>query len=165
MNYCKKYIGLTCLCFSTIDPMKHLLEEVGWNGDKTPKARKALSELKRVLTEFNDYPFIISLKTAENFKDSILNLNIGYASDDVTVFIDCREPIEIEKFHQAGARTILITRPNMDNQHQEYSNPSDKNVNDFKYDIVIKNNGSKEDFERKIRSFVKNEQIYVSKWN
>ena len=52
----------------------------------------------------------------------------------------------------------------MDLEHQDYSNDSDKNVNDFKYDIVIHNDGSKSDFEKKIRSFVKREKIYVCKW-
>lgn len=165
MDYCKKYIGLTCLCFSTIDPMKHLLEEVGWDGEKTQKARKALSEMKKILTEFNDYPFQISLKTAKDFAKSIENLGIGYNESEITVFIDCREPSEIKKFHDAGARAILITRPNMDSEHQDYSNDSDKNVNDFKYDIIIHNDGSKSDFEKKIRSFVKREKIYVCKWH
>ena len=165
MDYCKKYIGLTCMTFSTIDPIKQLLKEVGWDGEKTPKARKALSDIKKILTEFNNYPFTISLKIAKTFASSLENLGIGYTEDEATIFIDCREPSEIEKFKQAGARTILITRPNMDLNHQEYSNESDIHVNDYDYDITINNNGSKTDFEKKIRSFVKREKIYVCKWD
>lgn len=165
MDYCKKYIGLTCMTFSTIDPIKQLLKEVGWDGEKTPKARKALSDIKKILTEFNNYPFTISLKIAKTFASSLENLGIGYTENEATIFIDCREPSEIEKFKQAGARTILITRPNMDLNHQEYSNESDIHVNDYDYDITINNNGSKTDFEKKIRSFVKREKIYVCKWD
>ena len=153
------------MTFSTIDPIKQLLKEVGWDGEKTPKARKALSDIKKILTEFNNYPFTISLKIAKTFASSLENLGIGYTENEATIFIDCREPSEIEKFKQAGARTILITRPNMDLNHREYSNETDIHVNDYDYDITINNNGSKTDFEKKIRSFVKREKIYVCKWD
>ena len=41
---------------STVDYVKEIATECGWDGTKTPENRKFLSDLKRVLTEWNEKP-------------------------------------------------------------------------------------------------------------
>lgn len=44
--------------YSTVDYIKTIAASAfGWNGEKTPRARKFLSDLKDLLTEWNDIPF------------------------------------------------------------------------------------------------------------
>ena len=40
---------------STIDPIKKIASYVGWDNKKTSKNRKFLSDLKDLMTEYNDY--------------------------------------------------------------------------------------------------------------
>ena len=42
--------------FSTVDKIKEIARDFGWDGEKTPKARKFLSDLKDVFTDWNDLP-------------------------------------------------------------------------------------------------------------
>ena len=41
---------------SSIDPIKEIAAMTGWAGEKTDKARKFLSDLKRLTVDYNDYP-------------------------------------------------------------------------------------------------------------
>jgi len=59
-NLFKKNYQYKCYNWSTIDKVKKISEHnFGWNGDKTDEARKFLSEIKRIWTEFNNGPFIV----------------------------------------------------------------------------------------------------------
>ena len=41
---------------SSIDPVKKLAKEAGWNGTKDERSRKFLSDLKKLCTEYNNLP-------------------------------------------------------------------------------------------------------------
>ena len=41
---------------SSIDPIKRIARENGWNGEKDLKSRKFLADLKQLFTEYNDLP-------------------------------------------------------------------------------------------------------------
>ena len=41
---------------STIEGVKSIAKQFGWNGEKELKDRKMLSDLKDLLTRYNDYP-------------------------------------------------------------------------------------------------------------
>ena len=41
---------------SSITPIKEIAKMCGWNGEKTDKARKFLSDLKALSIEYNDFP-------------------------------------------------------------------------------------------------------------
>ena len=41
---------------SSITPIKEIASQHGWQGEKTPEARRFLAELKRVFVEYNDLP-------------------------------------------------------------------------------------------------------------
>ena len=43
---------------SSITPIKEIASMCGWRGEKDDKARKFLSDLKRLTVEYNDYPTV-----------------------------------------------------------------------------------------------------------
>ena len=87
---------------SSITPVKKIAADCGWNGEKDDKARKFLSDLKRVLVEYNDYPTAWALSEYKKF----------LSSDDEVMFVHIREGEEIEKFVKAtcgAAKTLLVS--------------------------------------------------------
>ena len=57
-EFCKDYRGNYIASISTVDYIKEIASNVGWDGKKTPEARKFLSDLKDLTTEFNIIEFI-----------------------------------------------------------------------------------------------------------
>ena len=137
-----------CSIISTIDPIKERAFLFGWNGEKDAKGRKLLSDLKRAWVEYGDQPYTW-LKEIFKFAH--------YARIDA-IFIDCREPDEIKEIcKRFGAKSLIIRRATAENS--ETSNDSDKNVLNYDYDIVIKNNGSKYELAIAAEDFVEKEEI------
>ncbi len=117
---------------SSIDPIKRIASENGWNGEKTPEARRFLSELKRVFTEFNDLPFNYTLDRYREF--------LTY--DDELFFVHIREPHEIKKFIESaeaigGKVHALLIRS--ERAAANYGNASDDGVENYPYDFIYQN--------------------------
>jgi hypothetical protein len=113
---------------STVDFVKEIAYACGWDGSKTLENRKFLSDLKSLLTDWNDVPNAIIEKHVQTLPDSF----------DWIVFVDCREPVEIQKLKERlNATTILIRRPQVEDN--ETSNDSDAKVFDYDYDLNIYN--------------------------
>ena len=145
VSFCQKHL-LWCLNTSTVDFVKEVAAMCGWDGTKTPENRAFLSDLKDLLTRWQDIPF----KKVEKRINSYVSEAESYdfSSDDVLCFIHCREPQEIQKFvDKLGAKTLLIRRPAVEALMQ--SNHADANVLEYNYDYVIRNDGSLEQLELK----------------
>ena len=57
VTMCKEILGAEYVCnVSTVDFVKEVAEFCGWDGTKTPENRKFLSDLKDLLTDWNDIP-------------------------------------------------------------------------------------------------------------
>lgn len=131
--------------FSTVDPIKAMLLTYGWDGNKTPKSRKAMAEIKQICVKYN---FI------ESYIDKIIN--DGYEED--VIFIFSREPKEIKEIkEQYGAKTIFIKRT--PTNFLDLSNDSDKNVENFDYDFYIDNTGDFNQLDEQILIFLKKEKL------
>ena len=116
---------------STVDYVKKVATMCGWNGEKTPKNRKFLSDLKDLLTEWDDVPFKRILSRVKTRAQ-----NTGHI--DWILFVDCREPAEIQKLKERlNATTVLIRRPSVENN--ETSNHADAEVFNYEYDLNIYN--------------------------
>lgn len=143
--------------FSSIDLIKELgslqiyknvqglewLADYGWQGKKTEKDRKFLSQLKSAWEDYNNLPMIATEKAVDTFMDSEKEL----------MFIHIREPKNIEqtiKTLGGGVSTLLIKRENYENI---CSNESDKNVDNYNYDYTIYNT-SLEELERQAKFFI-----------
>lgn len=133
---------------SMIDAVKTAARAFDWNHhDKTDRARKFLSDLKDVWTEFNDGPYetikwrIETIKNLEEMKNQ--------DSQDLIVFVDAREPDDIERLvNDYNAFTILIRRPGVERTH---GNHADDCVEDWGYDMIYDNEGNLEDMEVEAR--------------
>ena len=140
-----KYLNeiIPTLKYSSIDKVKDIAKLCGWNGGKSEKDRKFLSDLKLLTTDYSNMPF-------EAIRDKVDD----FLTDDkhLIMLIDIREPAEIDKAKSAfEAKTILIENNNVKIIN---SNMADANVFNYTYDYVVKNNGSLEEFKENVKKFV-----------
>lgn len=140
VDICSKYKKV--YNFSSIDSVKEIARIIGWNGSKSDKDRKFLSDLKKLTTDYNDFAF-------NSIKDAI---NIFNKSNDELMFIHIREPEEIKKVvDKFKVKTLLIKRQN---QELIETNSSDANVDDYNYDYIIINT-TLDEYENKAVNFIK----------
>ena len=129
---------------STVDKVKEVAKIAGWNGEKDDKGRRFLADIKDAMDAYDN----LSWKNV----DKIIEEDPNYI-----YFINARSNYDIDYFKQRwNAKTILIERPGTP---LIFSNHADAGVYDYKYDIVIKNNGNIDDFKNKAKSFLISEKI------
>ena len=151
VTFCKKHYNW-CLNLSTVDFVKEIAAMCGWDGTKTPNNRKFLSDLKDLLTNWNDVPYQKIKREIELFKREMKNYNFDPDEEGI-IFIHCREPKEISRFvEEMGAYSLLIRRP--EEETEEQSNHSDSQVFDFDYEFIIHNDGTLEELEGKTVTFL-----------
>lgn len=130
---------------SSIDLVKEYASNMRWTGSKTPRDRKFLSDLKDLLTRYNDYPFRDICQKVLLFRDSDVD-------DNEFLFIHIREPEEIERAkNEFNAHTILVVN---DNVLGIFSNHADARVLEYNYDYVVDNSGTLEELEDTAKCFV-----------
>ena len=145
---------------STVDVVKQIACYCGWDGTKNLQNRKFLSDLKDLLTEWNDIPY--KKVTDEIQKVLKTYKTLGVDTDKLIFFIHCREPKEIQKFvDRMGAKALIVRR--LEAEEQKQSNHADSNVFNYDYDYVICNNGTKEDLFDESKRFL--EKIKTENWN
>ena len=114
---------------STVDPIKEFLEIYGVK-QKTDKSRKLMSDIKNLLDEYDN---LTSKEILQYLGDSELEL----------VFIDCREPLNIdylknelsEIYGRNNVKTILMIRPS--HNITDCEKDDFKFVSNYKYDYVF----------------------------
>ena len=152
VNFCLEELGAFGKLISTVDFVKKIATECGWDGTKDLKNRKFLSDLKDLLTNWGDVPYKKTLQEINMFK---FDLDCWDASDKGVVFIMCREPKEIERFErELNAKSLLIRRASVEFEQQ--SNHADSEVLNHKYDYIIENNGTVDELKEKAKEFLKN---------
>ncbi len=137
---------------SSITPIKEIARMAGWNGEKDPKSRKMLADLKELFTEYNDLPTKYILSELDKF----------LASDNEILFVHIREGSEIAKFVEAASKrcrtvSLLVKRLTKDYENGALGNASDDNVEDFNYDYTFINDApTLEELAKKVEDFFKN---------
>ena len=124
---------------SSITPIKEIATECGWSGEKSDKARKFLSDLKRLTIDYNDFPTVWATRQYEDF----------LKSDEELMFLHIREPEEIEKFVKAtsGEAKTLLIRGGERMSKTAYGNVSDDCVEEYNYDYYFTNDKTLEEAE------------------
>lgn len=129
---------------SSIEWVKDIATYAGWNGEKTDKNRKFLCDLKKALTDWDD-AILKQLTKEVNY--------YHYQLENTVIFIDIREPVEIEKAKKAfNATTLVISRPQVESN--QWSNPSDMNVFEYDYDYYLLNDKGLSELEVAVEKFI-----------
>ena len=132
--------------YSAITPIKVAAAVIGWEGEKTEKDRKMLSDLKDICIRYNNLPFkYMSEKLEETTVYKI----------DVVIF-HIREPQEIAKFRQyviAQGHTCKTLLIRSERAQQSYGNHADDDVENYPYDMVYQNDGTLENLDRDFMAF------------
>lgn len=134
--------GHKALQFSSVDRVKNIARQIGWNGQKDEKSRKFLSDLKILCSDFCDMPF-----------KSMMDVNSDFQKRKQyeMIFFHIREPEEIARAVRVfGAKTILMERSNVPHI---ISNMADGGVYNYSYDITIHNDGDISDLKSKAEKF------------
>lgn len=135
--------------YSSVTKIKEIAKIIGWNGEKTEKDRKFLSDLKLLTTNYNNMPLNDMKRFADNFMSYEAKL-------PRILFLHIREPEEIEKavneFKEYNAKTVLVKR---DSVKHITSNMADENVFNYDYDIIINNDGTTDELKDKAKCFMK----------
>lgn len=116
---------------SAITPIKNIAKLGGWNGEKDEKARKLLSDLKRIFIEYNDLPSTYLLDEFNKFMND---------DEAEILFMHIREGSEIDKIKKLIACpcvTLLIERPSITSII--FGNASDDEVTNYIYDYIYMN--------------------------
>lgn len=133
----------TVINFSSVDKVKEIAEQIGWNGKKSEIDRKFISDLKILTSEYCDMPFeSMKSKVYEFMKDE----------ESILLFLHIREPEEITRaVKEFSAKTVLVIRNSV---KHIVSNMADENVFNYNYDFIIDNSGTKEELNNKAKDFV-----------
>ena len=133
---------------SSITPIKELAAQVGWQGEKTDRARKFLSDLKALAIAYNDFPTAWAREQYRLFLEG----------DEQIMFVHIREGEEIRKFVDAtGGRAItLLVRGGHRFHHRggAYGNAADDDVEKYRYDHVVYNDHPLSETERVFVAFL-----------
>lgn len=152
VSYCLDELGEFGHSISTVDLIKDVAKYCGWNGEKTLKDRKFLSNLKDLLTEWNDVPYQSIRRDIA--KIYLIAEQYGLDHNKFVIFIHCREPEEIQRFvEDYGATTILLRRPDVEGNIQ--SNHADTNVFNYNYDFEIQNDKGLDELRDAAKTFLK----------
>lgn len=132
------------LNISAIDPIKKIAFQNGYDGGKSDKDRKFLSDLKKAFIEYNDLPNKYLIEKYHEF------LMSDYFE---VLFVHIREPEEIDKFKELVplAKTLLIYT----NDDKVFNNDSDNNVEDYNYDFKYDNSHDLCTLEESKKCFLK----------
>ena len=137
---------------SSITPIKELATQAGWDGNKDPKSRKMLADLKQLFVEYNDLCNNYVVGQVKEFA----------ACDEEIMFVHIRECDEIRKFMSScsgisGVTCVsLLVRRTTDGYGKELlGNSADDDVEKMTYDFVYENNKTLEELPEDFDIFLK----------
>lgn len=135
-------MGDACSKYSMVSRVKEIATYAGWDGGKTDKDRKFLSDLKIALTEWADIP-------RKSVKEEIEKAD---TNGNFYIFIDAREPDDIDwlkEIFPGQVTTVLVDRE----INRKYGNIADDGVLNYQYDLCIKNTGTLDDLKASAETF------------
>ena len=134
--------------YSSVTKIKEIASMCGWDGGKTEKDRKFLSDLKVLTTKYSDLAF-------KDIKNTV-NWFMSESPCEV-LLIDIREPVEIHRAkREFGAKAILIENNRVP---VITTNMADAGVFDYEYDYILENNGTLDEFRETVRRFAEEEGL------
>ena len=139
---------------SMVDYVKKIAKTIGWDGKKNAKGRKFLADLKQAIEGY-DKNIIYNQIDSDMYYYSHSWLAHGAP---VIFFINARNPADISYLvKKYNAISLFIDNPNVP---MVESNPEDKDVENYRYDVTIVNDGTIEELEAKAEKFL--EELYLN---
>lgn len=134
---------------SAITPIKEIARNYGWNGEKDSRARKFLSDLKKVFIDYNDMPTKYLYGEYKAFLEG----------EEELLFVHIREKEEIDKFKALVGEacvTLLVEREGRGTKGHRggWGNASDDEVKKYKYDYYYTNNKPLSEAEKDFVSLI-----------
>ena len=146
-GYCDDDESANTLIISSIDPLKEMLTQLGWDGTKTDKIRDMLMDMKQLWVQNQDGPTMFLF-------NNILEFHKACTGEDNIVFVHIREPEEIKKlvntltgFESMGIDVIsllIIRKGGEDTPNQPAGtrrSDDEALINSYEYDVTINNDG------------------------
>ncbi len=130
---------------SSITPIKAIAAANGWNGEKTPEARRFLADLKEAFIRYNDLPTRYLLEQYREF----------LAGSERIMFAHIRETGEIEKLKRLVAGpcvTLLVRRGSQ--VPAAWGNQADDETEAYDYDYIYENDLPLEQAEADFLTFL-----------
>ena len=146
-GYCDDDESANTLIISSVDPLKEMLTQLGWDGTKTDKIRDMLMDMKQLWVQNQDGPTMFLF-------NNILEFHKACTGEDNIVFVHIREPEEIKKlvnaltgFESMGIDAIsllVIQGSGEDTPNQPAGtrrSDDEALINSYEYDVTINNDG------------------------
>lgn len=146
-GYCDDDESANTLIISSVDPLKEMLTQLGWDGTKTDKIRDMLMDMKQLWVQNQDGPTMFLF-------NNILEFHKACTGEDNIVFVHIREPEEIKKlvntltgFESMGIDVIsllIIRKGGEDTPNQPAGtrrSDDEALINSYEYDVTINNDG------------------------
>lgn len=144
-GYCDDDESANTLIISSVDPLKEMLTQLGWDGTKTDKIRDMLMDMKQLWVQNQDGPTMFLF-------NNILEFHKACTGEDNIVFVHIREPEEIKKlvnaltgFESMGIDVIsllVIRKGGEDTPNQPAEtrrSDGEALINSYEYDVTINN--------------------------
>ena len=133
---------------SMVDFVKEVATYADWDGLKNEKGRKFLANIKIAIEQYDKN--IIYDDIDNNLR---YYANNSYLSNEEPIlFINARNPEDIKYLvNKYDGVSLFIDNPNVP---MVESNSEDKNIENYKYDITIVNDGTLEDLKAKAKEFL-----------
>lgn len=150
-DYAIKELGIRgrrAYVYSSVSLVKDLATRAGWDGRKTPEARKFLSDMKKVLV--NSPWGNLTMKNVEDVANRYDRLNdTPYPT---YIFIMVREPKEIHDYvYKYGATAVFVRR---DEANKVMGNDSDDDVENYPYHYFVNNNSTLDNLQDEANTFI-----------
>ena len=146
-GYCDDDESANTLIISSVDPLKEMLAQLGWDGTKTDEIRDMLMCMKQLWVQNQDGPTMFLF-------NNILEFHKACTGEDNIVFVHIREPEEIKKlvnaltgFESMGIDVIsllVIREGGEDTPNQPAGtrrSDDEALINSYEYDVTINNDG------------------------
>ena len=159
-GYCDDDESANTLIISSVDPLKEMLAQLGWDGTKIDEIRDMLMCMKQLWVQNQDGPTMFLF-------NNILEFHKACTGEDNIVFVHIREPEEIKKlvnaltgFESMGIDVIslLVIRESGEdtpNQPAETRRSDDEAlINSYEYDVTINNDGDLIKLQERAAEFV-----------
>lgn len=147
-----EYRGQRVLITHFADLLKFICTKFfGWDGNKDEKGRTLLQYIG---TD------VVGAKKPEYWAEFIVSILKMFENEwDYVLIPDCRYPIEVSTVKDNFETIVLrIERTDFDNglTEEQKKHPSEVDMDNYDFDVVLLNNGDLESFKDKMRWFAEN---------